>query len=249
MTENASDLPLRLDAALVARGLCPSRSRAQSLIKAGVVRVNETVARKASANVLPGDVIELTEDPNPYVSRAALKLVAGLDHFAPDINGMTGLDLGASTGGFCEVLLDRGADRVLAIDVGHGQLSAKLSNDPRLTSYEGVNARDLAALDLPSFAIITADLSFISLTLALPPALNIAAKGCWLIALIKPQFEVGRANIGKGGIVRDARLHAQACEDIAAFLGDAGWDVKGVIDSPIEGSDGNREFLVGAVKR
>lgn len=238
---------MRLDAALVARGHCPSRSRAQALIKAGVVRVNGQAGRKGSVPVLADDLVELTGDPNPYVSRAALKLVAGLDHFAPDLTGKTALDLGASTGGFCEVLLNHGAASVLAVDVGHGQLAAKIAQDPRVTSYEGVNARDLATLALPRFDIITADLSFISLKLALPPALDMAQAGCWLIALIKPQFEVGRTNIGKGGIVRDASLHAKACEDITAFLSDTGWHVKGVIDSPIKGSDGNREFLVGAV--
>lgn len=240
--------PTRLDVALVARGAAPSRAKARALIEAGVVEVNGQRATKPSLPVGPEDDLSVTHDPNPYVSRAALKLVAALDHFAPDLTGKTALDLGASTGGFTQVLLERGAAHVVAVDVGRDQLAPPLQGHPRVTSHEGVNARALTSLELPPYHIITADLSFISLHLALPPALERAPEGAWLLALIKPQFEVGRALIGKGGVVKDRAAQEQACKGVSAFVTDAGWRVMDIIDSPITGMDGNREFLMGALK-
>ncbi|GMG82504.1 TlyA family rRNA (cytidine-2'-O)-methyltransferase [Paralimibaculum aggregatum] len=235
----------RLDRVLVARGLAPSRARAQALIAAGAVRLGGRVATKPAAMVAPDAPIELGEDPCPWVSRAGLKLDHALDAFALVPAGMA-LDLGASTGGFTEVLLARGAAHVHAVDVGHGQLSPKLAGDPRVTLHEGVNARALGAAGLPPVDWITADLSFISLTLALPPALELARAGAHLAALVKPQFEAGRAAIGKGGVVRDAAVHAEVCARIRGFLEDRGWAVLGLTESPIRGGDGNTEFLIAA---
>jgi 23S rRNA (cytidine1920-2'-O)/16S rRNA (cytidine1409-2'-O)-methyltransferase len=188
-----------------------------------------------------------------YVSRGALKLIAALDRFGYSPAGRTALDLGASTGGFTQVLLERGAPKVFAVDVGHGQLDAKLAADPRVISREGVNARDLTAEELGEtgnsrvIGAIVADVSFISLKLVLPPALALASDDAWGIFLVKPQFEVGREALGKGGIVRDPGAGERAAADIAQFLErDMGWRVGGVILSPIEGGDGNREFLIGA---
>ncbi|MEO1000404.1 MAG: TlyA family RNA methyltransferase [Pseudomonadota bacterium] len=237
---------MRLDRALVAAGLAESRARAQALIAAGVVRVGGRPAEKASAEVADGAALEVTGNPNPWVSRAALKLVHALDHFGISTAGRVALDLGASTGGFTEVLLARGAAHVHAVDVGHGQLHPRLAGDPRVTLWEGVNARALPSA-LPRPGIVTADLSFISLTTALPPALVLAAPDADLIALIKPQFEAGKGAVGKG-VVRDPEVQAEVRARIAAFLRDAGWSVTGQAESPIAGGDGNREFLIAARK-
>lgn len=188
--------------------------------------------------------IELLGD-FPWVGRGALKLLHALDHFGLKPHGRA-LDIGASTGGFTEVLLARGAAHVMALDVGHGQLAPALRADPRVTVLEGVNARALPPLDPPDW--ITTDVSFISLRLALPPALRLARPGAHLVALVKPQFEAGRDHVGKGGIVRDPAIRAHVCDDIAAFLGAEGWRVLGLADSPIPGGDGNREFLIAACK-
>jgi len=191
--------------------------------------------------------LALAEQDHPWVSRGALKLIAALDHFGIDPGGLLCLDLGASTGGFSQVLLDRGADRVVAVDVGHGQLHPDVAVDPRVLSLEGINVRGLETSMLPGPpALITADLSFISLRKALPVALDLAPPECRLVALIKPQFEAGRAAIAKGGVVRDPEVHRTICEAITVWLNVRGWQVAGVIDSPIEGGDGNREFLVAA---
>jgi 23S rRNA (cytidine1920-2'-O)/16S rRNA (cytidine1409-2'-O)-methyltransferase len=240
----------RLDIALVERGLTPTRARARDAILRGHVTVGGKLAARPSAAVDADDEIGLDDPAAHYVSRAALKLIAGLDRFDYSPNGRTALDLGASTGGFTQVLLERGARRVFAVDVGHGQLDAALAADPRVVSREGLNARDLVADDLgETVTAIVADVSFISLKLVLPPALALAGEGAWGIFLVKPQFEVGRDNLGKGGIVRDAQLGERTAADIAVWLeADTGWRVGGVILSPIEGGDGNREFLIGATR-
>lgn len=228
---------------MVEEGLAPSRARARALIQAGQVTVDGRIAAKPAARA--AGAICVATDPNPWISRAGLKLDHALSVFGLQPRG-TALDLGASTGGFTQVLLARGATRVYAVDVGHGQLHPDVAADPRVTEHSGVNARDLKPGDVPAPDWITADLSFISLEKALPPALAIARSGAVLVALIKPQFEAGRAAIGKGGIVRDPSVHRAVCDRIAAFLIARGWSVCGVCDSPIAGADGNAEFLICA---
>jgi 23S rRNA (cytidine1920-2'-O)/16S rRNA (cytidine1409-2'-O)-methyltransferase len=240
----------RLDLALVERGLAPTRARARDAILRGHVTVNGTLAAKPAMTV-DGDAAIAVDDPaSGYVSRGALKLIAALDRFGYSPAGRVALDLGASTGGFTQVLLERGAAKVFAVDVGHGQLDARLAADPRVVSREGLNARDLTAGDLETGAApqaIVADVSFISLRLVLPPALMLAGEDAWGVFLVKPQFEVGREALGKGGIVRDPMAGERAAADIAQFLErDLGWRIGGVILSPIAGGDGNREFLIGA---
>lgn len=237
---------LRLDEALVARGLYPSRSRARDAVLRGAVMVDGERAQKPSQSVGANAVLTLADAAQGYVSRAALKLKAGLAHFGISAAGKNCLDIGASTGGFTQVLLEEGAAHVTAVDVGHGQM--KLS-DPRLTLIEGLNARELRAEHLKGpVQLIVCDVSFISLKLALPAALALAEESAELVALVKPQFEAGREAVGKGGIVSDPRVHERVCEDVVAFLRAQGWRVLGVVASPVEGGDGNREFLVGAVK-
>ena len=239
---------LRLDKALLRRGLVPTRSRARDLIVRGAVSVAGTVELKPGALVADDACIELAE-ASDYVSRGALKLEAALDAFGFDPEGCVALDVGASTGGFTDVLLRRGARHVFAVDVGHGQLHPSLSEDARVTSLEGQDARGLTEREIPCRVnAIVADVSFISLEKALPAALGFAEAGCWLAALVKPQFEAGRAAVGKGGIVRDATVRDAQAEKIATWIGGLpGWRVVGVTASPIEGGSGNREFLLGAV--
>ncbi|MEE3099312.1 MAG: TlyA family RNA methyltransferase [Pseudomonadota bacterium] len=239
--------PQRLDQALVARGLAPSRARAQALIAAGAVEVDGAPAARASAKIAPGAEVRVTADPIPWVSRAALKLVHALDAFGRTPQGIA-LDLGASTGGFTEVLLARGAAHVHALDVGHGQLHPSLEADPRVTSHEGINVRALPEGLVPAPDWIVSDLSFIGLEKALPPALALARPGARLVALIKPQFEAGPKAVGRGGLVKDPAVHAEVRARIRAFLGASGWEVTHEDASPIEGGDGNREFLIAARK-
>jgi 23S rRNA (cytidine1920-2'-O)/16S rRNA (cytidine1409-2'-O)-methyltransferase len=239
---------IRLDRALVLRGLAPTRARAQALIAAGAVTVDGHVAQRPAQGVGPQQAVAVTADPLPWVSRGALKLLHALDAFALSPEGAVALDLGASTGGFVEVLLARGAREVWAVDVGHGQLAPALRADPRVRALEGVNVRALASGDVPPPAFVTADLSFISLTKALPPALGLAAPGAALVALVKPQFEVGRDKVGKGGVVRDPAAIAAARAAVRACVEGAGWRVTGETASPILGGDGNREFLLAARK-
>ncbi|NIJ42590.1 23S rRNA (cytidine1920-2'-O)/16S rRNA (cytidine1409-2'-O)-methyltransferase [Parvibaculum indicum] len=238
----------RLDQALVERGLAPSRARAQGAIRAGHVSVNGRTVVKPAAQALPSDEIDLSGLEHPYVSRAALKLVHGLDRFAVAVAGRHALDLGASTGGFTQVLLERDAAHVIAIDVGHGQLDESLRRDPRVTAIEGLNTKDIGAETVSEpFDLIVCDLSFISLKKALPAALSLAPSGADLIALIKPQFEVGKGRLGRGGVVKEEGLHEEVCADIAEWLSALpGWTVTGITPSPIEGGDGNREFLIAA---
>ncbi len=239
----------RLDRRLVALGLADSRARAQALVRAGVVRVDGRPAAKAGALVAPGAAVSLTENPCPWVSRGALKLVAALDAFGIDPAGAEALDVGASTGGFTEVLLARGAARVTALDVGRGQLSAALRAAPQVVDLSPLNAKDLTAADLPAPPdLIVADVSFISLTKALAVPLALAAPGARLVALVKPQFEVGPDRVGKGGLVKDADARAAAVAAVSAWASAKGWPERGRIDSPILGGDGNREVLITAAR-
>jgi 23S rRNA (cytidine1920-2'-O)/16S rRNA (cytidine1409-2'-O)-methyltransferase len=236
----------RLDQLLVERGLAESRRRAQALIAAGLVYSGAQRLDKP-ALALPADQpLELRGQDHPWVSRGGVKLAHALDHFAIDPTGGVWLDIGASTGGFTDVLLARGAAKVYAVDVGQGQLAAKLREDPRVVAMERTNARHLTRREIPEPVNgITCDASFIGLATILPAPLALAAPGARLVALVKPQFEVGPAAVGKGGIVRDPALHREVCARIAGWLGDQpGWSVLGVIDSPIDGADGNREFLI-----
>jgi 23S rRNA (cytidine1920-2'-O)/16S rRNA (cytidine1409-2'-O)-methyltransferase len=236
----------RLDETLVARSLAQSRSRARDMVLRGSVSVNGTISHKPSKNIHETDVLVVRDDASAYVSRAALKLIHALDHFNFSPMGKHGLDIGASTGGFTQVLLERGAATVIALDVGHDQLVPALANDPRVTSLEGVNIRDYSAPE--SIEFVTADVSFISLITALPTVLDTIVSGAKLVALIKPQFEVGRDRLPRDGVVKDPDLQSTVCDDIASFLVDEGWQVSGVIASPIEGGDGNKEFLIAALK-
>ena len=240
---------MRLDLALVERGLAPTRSRARDLIRLGLVRVGDDVCTKAGTEV--GDTVALTLDATAAraVSRGGQKLIAALTAFEFDPDGRVALDVGASTGGFTQVLLDRGARKVYAADVGHGQLHASLKADPRVVSLEGLDARRLTHATVPEpVGAITADVSFISLIKALGPSLELAAPGAFLVALVKPQFEVGPERVGKGGIVRDAEAHRSALESVTAWLAaQPDWRVAGAIPSPIKGGSGNVEFLIGAL--
>ena len=236
----------RADLLLVERGHFDSRARAQGAIAAGLVSADGLPVRKASEQIALTDVIT-AEAPHPYVSRGGLKLAAALDHFGLDPAGLHCLDVGASTGGFTDVLLRRGAAHVTAIDTGKGQLHASIAADPRVASFESTDARRFDAGLLPEPpALVVVDVSFISLALVLPAITGFAAPGAALAALIKPQFEVGRARIDKGGIVRDEAAIAEVCTRLQSTLADLGWQVLGLADSPITGGDGNREFLVGA---
>ncbi len=238
---------VRIDRLLVERGLFDSRARAQAAIEAGLVTANGAPVRKASEDVAIDAKLKATP-AHPYVSRGGLKLAAALDHFRFDPTGRVCLDVGASTGGFAQVLLDRGAKRVTAVDVGHGQLHASLHGRPGLVSLERTDIRTLTPAQLgepPDLVVV--DVSFISLKLVLPAALALAKAEAQLVALIKPQFEAGRPAVKKG-VVRDAAVHAAVCDDIAAFVASLGWRVRGVIPSPIEGGDGNVEFLLGAAR-
>lgn len=240
-------MSLRLDQILTAKGLAPTRSRARDLILRGLVRVDGEVQTKPGALITDGSILSVTGESD-YVSRGALKLAAALDQFDFDAAGRVGLDVGASTGGFTEILLKRGALKVYAVDVGHGQLHAKLKDDPRVISLEGRDARTLMREDIPDpVGAIVADVSFISLEKALPAALALAAPGAWLVALVKPQFEAGREAIGKGGIVRDAAVREAQGARIRVWLDQQpGWRSVGLMPSPIQGGSGNEEYLVGA---
>jgi 23S rRNA (cytidine1920-2'-O)/16S rRNA (cytidine1409-2'-O)-methyltransferase len=236
----------RLDLALVERGLVESRAKAQSLILAGLVWSGERRLDKAGETVAADLPLELRGREHPWVSRGGVKLAHGLDHFGIAPAGLVALDIGASTGGFTDVLLERGARRVYAVDVGHGQLAWKLRQDPRVVVLERTNARHLTAAEIPEApGLVVCDASFIGLAVVLPAALDLAAPGAVLIALVKPQFEVGKGRVGKGGVVRDPDLHREVCDAVAAWLGARpGWRVEGLVESPIRGPEGNIEFLI-----
>ena len=235
----------RIDRLLVERGLFDSRAKAQAAIEAGLVTADGKVVAKPSEMTLADAEIQASA-AHPYVSRGGVKLFAALGHFGFDPKDRVCLDVGASTGGFTQVLLERGASRIYAVDVGSGQLHESLRARPEVVSLEQTDIRNtLSALFDPQPDLIVADVSFISLKLVLPPALALARKPAQLIALIKPQFEAGRAQL-KRGIVRDTAVHSAVCDDITAFVAALGWTVAGVIPSPISGGDGNVEFLLGA---
>lgn len=242
---------IRLDQLLLNAGLVASRSRARDAISRGTVRVDGRIVTKPSSAFPASATIETDDPAQAYVSRAALKLKAALDAFGLDPAGLDCLDIGASTGGFTEILLERGASHVVAVDVGHGQLHPRLAADARVTSHEGLNARVLDAdhLDGRAIGAVVSDVSFISLKLALPPALELARPGSHALLLVKPQFEAGREAIGKGGLLKnpaDAEIVAAALREWLDGL--AGWRALGLCPSPIEGGDGNREFLLAGVK-
>jgi 23S rRNA (cytidine1920-2'-O)/16S rRNA (cytidine1409-2'-O)-methyltransferase len=240
----------RADQLVVERGLAESRQRAQALILAGLVFTGEQRIEKPGA-LLPDETeIALRGRDHPWVSRGGVKLAHALDHFAIDVAGLVALDIGASTGGFIDVLLACGAVRVHAVDVGRGQLAWKLRQDPRVIVHEGVNARYLTAADISDpIDIITCDASFIGLATVLPAALTLAKPTALLVALIKPQFEAGPRAVGKGGVVRDSAVHRAVCDAAVAWVAaQPGWSVVGIAESPITGPAGNREFLLFARK-
>lgn len=238
----------RLDRLLVERGLVATRSRARDLIARGRVSVDGTTALKPGLEVRPDAAIALSGDDHTYVSRGALKLSAALAHFDFPASGLAALDIGASTGGFTQVLLEAGARRVYAVDVGRGQLHGALRLDPRVVSLEATDARHLTKADVPEpIGAIVADVSFISLTKALAIPLSFAAPNAWLVALIKPQFEAGRTAVRKDGVVRDPADRERAVSIVRGWLEEQpGWEVAGVIESPLLGGSGNVEFLIGA---
>jgi len=235
---------VRLDIALVERGLAPSRARAQSLILAGLVRVDGEVADKAGRAVAPDATIAVAGADHPWVSRGGVKLAAALDAFGIDPAGRRCLDVGASTGGFTDVALARGAAQVVALDVGRGQLDWKLRSDPRVVVMEGVNARLLDPADVPGpFGLVTVDVSFISLRLVLPALVPVLAPDGDLVALVKPQFEAGRGQVGKGGVVRDPDVREAAIAAVLEAARELGLECRGRIASPIAGAAGNVEEL------
>ena len=244
------DTPRRLDLALVARGLAASRAQARDLVKRGAVSVRGVTVSRPAMTVAAADVIAVAGGAGSFVSRGALKLLAALDQFHFDPVGRTALDVGASTGGFTQVLLQRGAAHVYAVDVGHGQLSSRIAGDTRVTSLEGRDARSLTRADIPGpISAIVADVSFISVTKVLPAALALSTQGCWLVALVKPQFEAGREAVGKRGIVRDPEDRQRALATVEAWVrAQPGWRTVGALPSPIAGGSGNLECLVGAVR-
>jgi 23S rRNA (cytidine1920-2'-O)/16S rRNA (cytidine1409-2'-O)-methyltransferase len=238
----------RLDVLLVERGLAPSRQRARALILAGQVRVAGAAAAKAGTLVPADAEVTLAVPDHPYVGRGGLKLAHALDAFGVDISGRDALDIGASTGGFTDVLLQRGARRVVALDVGHGQLDWKLRTDPRVIVIERVNARHLTPGALPAgarrFQVVTIDVSFISLRYILPIVPPLVDPGGDVIPLVKPQFEAGREEVGRGGLVRDPGVHARVLQEVAAAAAALGLEPVAETPSPIEGMDGNREFFL-----
>jgi 23S rRNA (cytidine1920-2'-O)/16S rRNA (cytidine1409-2'-O)-methyltransferase len=243
---------LRLDQALVERGFFPSRARAQGAIAAGLVKVEGRVVAKSSTPVTLDAPVEVLGDVHDYVSRGGVKIERALRSFEMKPEGLACLDLGASTGGFTDVLLRQGARKVYCVDVGHSQLHPTLRADPRVISLEKTHARDLNRALIPEpVELIVCDVSFISLKQALPPAMLLAAPGARLIALIKPQFEVGRSRLGKGGIVKQGYQNSWGvAEEITRWLKEQpGWSVLGFRESPIDGGDGNKEFLVGAIRK
>ena len=233
---------------LVERGLVASRERARALILAGQVRVDRQPVTKAGAAVRPDAAITLDQPDHPYVGRGGIKLAHALDEFHVPVEGRLALDIGASTGGFTDVMLQRGARKVVALDVGHGQLDWKLRTDSRVVVMERVNARALTADQLPhdarQFDLVTIDVSFISLRNVLPPVPPLLAPDGDVIALVKPQFEAARREVGKGGIVRDPALHTRVLEEVVVFADTLGLERAGQTASPIEGMEGNREFLL-----
>ncbi len=240
----------RIDQLLVEKGLAETRSKAQAFVMAGLVYVGTKRIDKSSASFDDDAAIEVKGKDHPYVSRGGVKLAAALTHFGINPTGWICVDVGASTGGFTDVLLRNGAKKIYAVDVGHNQLAYSLRENPSVVVMEKTNARTLDATQIPEAPdFVVCDASFISLKTVLPAALNLAKPNALLVALIKPQFEVGKDRVGKGGIVRDALLHEEVCADIQNWLStDMKWHVKGIIESPITGAEGNKEFLICAQK-
>lgn len=238
-------MKVRLDRLLVDRGLAESREKAQALIMAGEVLLNGQKASKPGQPVTEGAAVEVLARP-PYVGRGGFKLAAALRQFAIDVTGQVCLDIGSSTGGFTDALLQSGAARVHAVDVGAGQLAWSLRTDPRVVAHEGINARELEFSEIGELvALITCDVSFISVTLILPAAVRLLRPGGRMVILIKPQFEVGKGQVGKGGIVREPLLHQAACQRVETAVHEFGFETN-IMESPILGAEGNKEFLLYA---
>jgi len=238
-------MKIRLDRLLVERGLVDSREKAQALIMAGDVLLNGQKAMKAGQAVAPDAAVELLARP-PYVSRGGLKLAAALTHFSLDVAGLVCLDIGSSTGGFTDALLQAGAARVHAVDVGTGQLAWPLRTDPRVVAHEGINARELRFEDIGErVSLLTCDVSFISVTLILPAVVRLLHSDGRMVILVKPQFEVGKGQVGKGGIVREPELHLAACERVRRAVEEFRFTTN-IMESPILGAEGNKEFLLYA---
>ncbi|MEE4288383.1 MAG: TlyA family RNA methyltransferase [Erythrobacter sp.] len=237
----------RADQLLVERGLAESRTRAQALIMAGVVFAGEAKVAKPGQPIAPDAPLEVRGRDHPWVSRGGIKLAHAIEHFGIDARGAVAMDIGSSTGGFTDVLLANGAAHVFAVDSGTNQLAWKLRDDPRVTVLEQLSARLLTSdhITMPCDMVVC-DASFISLAKVLEVPLALAAPRCRLVALIKPQFEVGKQEVGKGGVVRDPALHARVCEEVRGWLEGAGWIVEGIARSPITGPKGNVEFLIAA---
>ncbi|MFW2853530.1 TlyA family RNA methyltransferase [Sphingomonas sp. TX0543] len=239
----------RADQLLVDRGLAESRTRAQALIMAGLVFIADRKVDKPGQQLNTDTALDVRGRDHPWVSRGGIKLAHGLDHFGWDVAGATAIDVGSSTGGFTDVLLTRGAVRVYAVDSGTNQLAWKLRQDPRVIVHEQTSARILTSEHVPTpVDLVVCDASFISLAKVLDVPLTLTAPGARLLALIKPQFEAGRDEVGKGGVVRDPAIHARVCDEVAAWLAGRGWRVLGTERSPITGPEGNVEFLIAAVR-
>ena len=235
---------------LVDRGLAESRARAQAMILAGLVYSGDRKVEKAG-QLLPSDApLVLKGRDHPWVSRGGIKLAHAIDHFGWDVSGAVAMDVGSSTGGFTDVLLTKGAARVYAIDSGTNQLAWKLRQDPRVIVHEQTSARILTPDHIPEpIGLFVCDASFISLAKVLERPLSFAAPGARLIALIKPQFEAGRAEVGKGGVVRDPAVHVRVCDEVRNWLANSGWNVVDIVESPIKGPEGNVEFLIAATRQ
>ena len=238
---------LRADQLLVDRGLAESRARAQALILAGLVFLGDRKVDKAGQQVPDDAALEVRGRDHPWVSRGGIKLAHAIDHFALDVTGMVAIDVGSSTGGFTDVLLTKGAARVYAVDSGTNQLAWKLRSDPRVIVHEQTSARILTADHVPEpVDIIVCDASFISLAKVLERPIGFARRGAHLVALIKPQFEACREEVGKGGVVRDPAIHSRVCDEVSQWVTAQGWQVEGIVPSPITGPQGNVEFLIYA---
>jgi 23S rRNA (cytidine1920-2'-O)/16S rRNA (cytidine1409-2'-O)-methyltransferase len=240
---------IRLDRILVDRGLVASRERARALILAGVVLVNEEPVGKAGALIAEGAAVRIRGEDHPYVSRGGVKLKGAIDTFGIGVKGCAALDVGASTGGFTDCLLQEGARKVYAVDVGYGQIAWKLRNDPRVVLFERTNIRHFSGVGVEEpVDVAVIDTSFISLRLVIPSVLQFVRKGGVLLALVKPQFEVGRGEVGKKGVVRDPALHLKVVGELASFCTELDLSVRGTCESPLTGPEGNKEFFIWAVK-
>jgi len=240
---------VRADQLLVDRGLAESRTRAQALILAGIVFLGDRKVEKAGQQVSEDAVLDVRGRDHPWVSRGGIKLAHALEHFGWDVSGAVAMDVGSSTGGFTDVLLTNGAVKVFAVDSGTNQLAWKLRNDPRVMVHEQTSARILTDTEITeAIDLIVCDASFIGLSKVLERPMTFTKAGAGLIALIKPQFEAGREEVGKGGVVRDAQVHQRVCTNVQSWLTGMGWAVEGVTESPIKGPEGNIEFLVAARK-